>query len=140
MSALLIDTPPVETASTGMGTDASQLFFDFEPPTGNVPASGAENVRGEAFAPSAERSAGSTEPGLETSPQIGTLSKPGDLEQTEVISSAGRRRSIGQPVRIGTVMLKLLKSYGITDEEIQAGLTDFANRQISQRQVLANAS
>ncbi|MEM8735127.1 MAG: hypothetical protein AAGG44_12935, partial [Planctomycetota bacterium] len=35
---------------------------------------------------------------------------------------------IAKPARIGTVMMKLLKSYGITDEEIQAGLEAYASK------------
>ncbi|MEZ6137901.1 MAG: hypothetical protein R3C53_23685 [Pirellulaceae bacterium] len=31
-------------------------------------------------------------------------------------------------VRIGSVMIKLLKRYGITDEEIDQGLADYAQR------------
>ncbi len=34
---------------------------------------------------------------------------------------------IGKPVRIGGVMFKLLKRYGITDDEIAQGLFDYAN-------------
>jgi hypothetical protein len=33
---------------------------------------------------------------------------------------------LAAPVRIGAVMLKLLKSYGITDEEIAAGVAAYA--------------
>ncbi|MFN3189821.1 MAG: hypothetical protein ACE361_04805 [Aureliella sp.] len=35
---------------------------------------------------------------------------------------------INKPARIGTVMIKLLKSYGITDAEIQAGLEAYASK------------
>jgi hypothetical protein len=37
---------------------------------------------------------------------------------------AGTR--LGMPVRLGAVMLKLLKSYGITDEEIAEGVAAYA--------------
>lgn len=33
---------------------------------------------------------------------------------------------IAKPVRLGAVMIQLLKSYGITDEEIAAGLVAYA--------------
>ena len=33
---------------------------------------------------------------------------------------------LGIPVRLGAVMLKLLKSYGITDEEIAEGVASYA--------------
>ena len=33
------------------------------------------------------------------------------------------------PVRLGAVMLKLLKSYGITDEEIAAGVAAYAAKE-----------
>ncbi len=33
---------------------------------------------------------------------------------------------IGKPVRLGSVMIKLLKSYGITDEEIAEGMAAYA--------------
>ncbi len=39
---------------------------------------------------------------------------------------AGSR--MAQPVRIGAAMLQLLKRYGITDSEIQAGLAAYSNR------------
>ena len=35
---------------------------------------------------------------------------------------------IAEPVRIGGVMIKLLKRYGITDDEIAAGLAAYANK------------
>lgn len=39
------------------------------------------------------------------------------------------RRGAGE-VRIGNVMLQLLKRYGITDEEIEEGLADYARTQV----------
>ena len=33
---------------------------------------------------------------------------------------------LGIPARLGAVMLKLLKSYGITDEEISEGIAAYA--------------
>jgi hypothetical protein len=134
MSALLFEPAPLESASNGIGTDACQLLFDFGP------VSGGESVEIDREAPVVASSAGSAEPALGCSVPCKSLAKSGDSAAEEVFSSVGRRRSLGQPVRIGTVMLKLLKSYGITDEEIQAGLADFASRQSSDGQVLANAS
>ncbi len=54
-----------------------------------------------------------------------------DGEFSEPIRSSGLPRA-GQPVRIGTVMIKLLKRYGITDDEIAAGLDSYARRQATQ--------
>ncbi len=36
-----------------------------------------------------------------------------------------------QPVRMGALMIQLLKGYGITDEEIAQGLADYARRTCS---------
>ena len=33
---------------------------------------------------------------------------------------------IEKPIKIGSVMIKLLKKYGVTDQEIQAGLASYA--------------
>ncbi len=41
--------------------------------------------------------------------------------------ATGKR--LGMPVRLGAVMLKLLKSYGITDEEIAAGVAAYAAKE-----------
>lgn len=41
------------------------------------------------------------------------------------VAEDGTKR-ISEPVRVGTVMIKLLKRYGITDEEISQGLQDYA--------------
>jgi len=38
------------------------------------------------------------------------------------IPSSATETRLGMPVRLGAVMLKLLKSYGITDEEIAEGI------------------
>jgi hypothetical protein len=42
--------------------------------------------------------------------------------------SADQKARVASPVRIGSVMLKLLRQYGITDEEIEDGLAAFASR------------
>lgn len=38
---------------------------------------------------------------------------------------------LGTPVRLGAVMLKLLKSYGITDEEIAEGIAAYAAKSVA---------
>ena len=42
-------------------------------------------------------------------------------------------RRDARPLRIGAVMLDLLRRYGITEEEIAAGLENYANRRNSAR-------
>ena len=42
------------------------------------------------------------------------------------IPSSATETRLGMPVRLGAVMLKLLKSYGITDEEIAEGIAAYA--------------
>ncbi len=44
------------------------------------------------------------------------------------MNSASETR-LGKPVRLGAVMLKLLKSYGITDEEIAEGIAAYAAKE-----------
>ena len=46
--------------------------------------------------------------------------------QTAFIPNSSTETRIGTPVRLGVVMLKLLKSYGITDEEIAEGMAAYA--------------
>ena len=43
-----------------------------------------------------------------------------------VCAASGTR--LGMPVRLGAVMLKLLKSYGITEEEIAEGVAAYASK------------
>ena len=38
-------------------------------------------------------------------------------------------KRLGMPVRLGAVMIKLLKSYGITDEEIAEGMAAYAAKE-----------
>ena len=40
---------------------------------------------------------------------------------------------IGRPFRVGSVMFRLLKSYGITDEEIAEGIAQYTAKQNSRR-------
>ncbi len=46
--------------------------------------------------------------------------------QHVAVQDARDSQRIGKPVRLGTVMIKLLKSYGISDEEIAEGLAAYA--------------
>ncbi|GAB5401958.1 MAG: hypothetical protein Aurels2KO_01890 [Aureliella sp.] len=41
--------------------------------------------------------------------------------------SVGTAKRFSEPVRIGAAMLNLLRSYGITEEEIAAGIASYAN-------------
>ncbi len=52
--------------------------------------------------------------------------KPVAKATTSVLPARATEARIGQPVKIGVVMIKLLKSYGITDEEIAEGLAAHA--------------
>ncbi len=46
--------------------------------------------------------------------------------QHSATQDARDSQRIGKPVRLGAVMIKLLKSYGISDEEIAEGLAAYA--------------
>ena len=46
--------------------------------------------------------------------------------QVAFVPSSINEARIGKPVRLGAVMIKLLKSYGITDEEIAEGMAAYA--------------
>ena len=50
------------------------------------------------------------------------------IEPAQPLVSPLTIRGTGE-VRLGTVMIKLLKRYGITDEEIAAGLSSYAQKQ-----------
>ena len=50
------------------------------------------------------------------------------LSSSAVQQFPGADQRYGKPVRIGAVMIKLLKSYGITDEEIACGLANYARK------------
>ncbi|MCA9130358.1 MAG: hypothetical protein KDB22_24890 [Planctomycetales bacterium] len=52
------------------------------------------------------------------------------LKQIHVSPAAQR---FGQPVRIGVTMHRLLRSYGITEEEIAQGISDYALKQHWQK-------
>ena len=40
---------------------------------------------------------------------------------------------IGRPFRVGSVMFRLLKSYGITDEEIAEGIAQYTAKQSAKQ-------
>ena len=46
--------------------------------------------------------------------------------QVAFVPSSIKETRIGKPVRLGAVMIKLLKSYGITDDEIAEGMAAYA--------------
>ena len=46
--------------------------------------------------------------------------------ESRSIERMGTETRLGKPVRLGAVMVKLLKSYGITDEEIAEGMAAYA--------------
>jgi hypothetical protein len=54
---------------------------------------------------------------------VAKVAEPGIESEIAARNSDAR---IGKPVRLGAVMIKLLKSYGITDEEIADGLATYA--------------
>lgn len=56
---------------------------------------------------------------------VAKVAEPG-IESAIAARSSDAR--IGKPVRLGAVMIKLLKSYGITDEEIADGLATYATQ------------
>lgn len=51
---------------------------------------------------------------------------------TQPMSTQPDRSRLGQPVRMGTMMIKLLKRYGITDAEIAEGLESYARKTCQQ--------
>lgn len=71
-----------------------------------------------------EKESGPKEPVVE--PIVATTAKPSNKPsvqpQSSPISAATKSR-IGDATKLGVVMLRLLKSYGISDEEIIEGLS-----------------
>jgi len=57
---------------------------------------------------------------------------PSAVASSLATSSLATETRLGMPVRLGAVMLKLLKSYGITDEEIAEGLAAYAAKSGAQ--------
>jgi hypothetical protein len=87
---------------------ASQLYFVWSEPDSSPPA--AEEIRKEP-------------PAYQPARQINQVET---REERLTFSPDGR---IAKPVRMGAIMIKLLKRYGITDEEIEEGMADFVARQ-----------
>lgn len=64
------------------------------------------------------------EPTLEVAPKPTAKSSPKPSVPTQPLSVACANKSrIGEATKLGVVMLRLLKSYGISDEEIIEGLS-----------------
>ena len=113
---------------------ATQLVFDFEAKDREV-----RELETEEFEPAAEASSSKVWRQPERMPADSTLARRGLAEKAKLRGlgqqqpeqvQAGR---VGSDVRIGTVMLQLLKSYGITDEEIAAGLESYAKKNCSRK-------
>lgn len=105
MPSLFVETPDACPAS-------NQLLFPWDDEGSLQP----ELANGQAPA----------EPPIRTGSTSDTASDP-YAPLTTVRDEAGVPR-IAAPVRIGGVMIKLLKRYGITDEEIAAGVARYANK------------
>lgn len=71
---------------------------------------------------------------LPASPKQSEKSKPAERVEPSVTTPVPGRLSftpegrVAQPVRMGAVMIKLLKRYGITDAEIAEGVANYARK------------
>ncbi len=63
-------------------------------------------------------------------PAVDTIDTPRpDISAlSDRLSFTPRSARIGKPVRMGAVMIKLLKRYGITDQEIAEGVANYARK------------
>ena len=110
-----------------------------------MPAPGAETYRQLGFTwEDSFRDDATNKPAVSSEPQTSTIedqatpqqvtkqgledtATDGILRFREDTETGGKR--IAEPVRIGGVMIKLLKRYGITDAEIAEGLENYAAKQ-----------
>lgn len=75
-------------------------------------------------APAPAPTAPAAEPTLEVAPKPTAKSSPKPSVPTQPLPVASANKSrIGEATKLGVVMLRLLKSYGISDEEIIEGLS-----------------
>jgi hypothetical protein len=120
---------------TAVSNSTSQLFFDFETGSSFAGNSGLEvcslpevyaEPGGAAVSyPTRHRNARPRNATLRNEAVRGRASMPPSAQAGQLSS-----RGAGE-VRIGKVMLQLLKRYGITDQEIEEGLAEYA-LQVSQ--------
>lgn len=108
----------VESALPG-----SQLYF---PWTGNDDA-----ATPEADAPTAVEPVSEIEVSSQSAQGGSHRNRAGQVRSAPIAAESDRSR-VGQPVRIGTMMIKLLKRYGITDAEIAEGLEVYAQKTCQQ--------
>lgn len=126
-AAALLDSPAV-----GRPT---QLWFDWEESAASPSAQPSWESR-----PSPRRAepldrrrrlGGGAAPGTGHPPAIIAVPSPGSREAgcRDRYTDEGSRRRGGQAVRMGELMIQLLKSYGITDAEIAEGMEAYAAAQ-----------
>ncbi|MCA9132107.1 MAG: hypothetical protein KDA45_03100 [Planctomycetales bacterium] len=63
-----------------------------------------------------------------TQPQATTTKRVQLAVRSPLPDGGCARRAPETPVRLGAVMLQLLKSYGVTDQEIEEGLANYAQK------------
>ena len=56
---------------------------------------------------------------------LAKISQPAKRDEPLALTPEGR---IAKPVRMGAIMIKLLKRYGITDAEIEEGVANYARQ------------
>ncbi len=111
---------------------SSQLFFAWSeqaevgvaPPVARRP-SVAKPTKQAAKQPAAV----ATESAQESKPSQNVATGPSETHsRTANCLSFTRDARIAQPVRMGALMIKLLKRYGITDQEIAEGVANYARK------------
>jgi hypothetical protein len=99
----------------------SQLYFSWAENEGWNPTAINEPAASTPATPVRRRPLGSHEP------------RPSQAVAPSDHLSFDAEQRIEKPVRIGTVMIKLLKKYGITDQEIADGLASYASKRQSSQ-------
>ena len=103
----------------------SQLFFSWVENEGGAFDSASEEVR---TLPMHSRAATRPQTSYKSIPQAPVevhVAQP-ELRQSNGLPARATQSRLASPVRLGTMMIQLLKSYGITDEEIAEGLAAYA--------------
>lgn len=110
---------------------ASQLFFAWseQAEVGVAPAIARRPSVAKATKQAKPSAAAANESTQQSGPSQNAATGPSEtLARTANCLSFTRETRIAQPVRMGSVMIKLLKRYGITDQEIAEGVANYARK------------
>lgn len=114
---------------------SSQLFFAWSdqaevgiaPPVARRPSVAKPTKPAEQTAK--QPTATADEPARQATPSQNIAADPSEpISRTATCLSITRNARVAQPVRMGAIMIKLLKRYGITDQEIAEGVANYARK------------